>query len=688
MCFDHIKVVTSAVKSDHKAVIAYTGPTITSLNKTSTVRTYRMRSPSQHASFLSFARMMFYTVNKDNDVQSEFDRFYSMAMSLLDQFYPEKSVTITSADPEYVSPAVKTMLRKKNRLMRSGRVHEAEALARRIGAAIIRFNCTELSRLDAVTDPSAMWDKVRQLTGRTRTRTRPTHDELSPVSAQTLNEHYALISTDASYQPPQRKLTAHHHVATMDITEEEIFEILDKLKPTASGMDNLPAWFLRLAAPIFAAPIADLFNMSLAASHVPLQWKTAVVKPVLKQKHSSATDPNDYRPISVTPILSRVLERIVVRDFIYPALQHPPTQLDFTDQFAFRPLGSTTAALVALLQTITTMLTTNKYVIVYCLDFSKAFDSVRHSTLFNKYADLDLPDHIYNWLESFFHNRSHCTQFGLQFSDVLSITASIVQGSALGPVSYVVTASDLKPLNSSNVTLKYADDTYLIIPASSHSTCLSEIQNLEAWADRNNLKLNRKKSCEIVFIRPKSNRHTEIPPPAVPGFDRVQHITALGVTLSYNFSMAKHIDTVMSSCARTLYGLRTLRAHGMPQAASQLVFRSVALAKLLYAAPAWWGFVNAGDRNRLEGFLRRAQKAGYYNNDSLPTVAAHCDQADEQLFSSLKYCHIHPLRQFLPPERKTPYSTRSRPHNYYLPQKLTSLDECNYMFRVLYKDCF
>ena len=57
---------------------------------------------------------------------------------------------------------------------------------------------------------------------------------------------------------------------------------------------------------------------------------------------------------------------------------------------------------------------------------------------------------------------------------------------------------------------------------------------------------------------------------------QLQQITALGVTLSYNFSMAKHIDTVMSSCARTLYGLRTLRAHGMPQAALQLVFQSIA----------------------------------------------------------------------------------------------------------------
>jgi len=71
------------------------------------------------------------------------------------------------------------------------------------------------------------------------------------------------------------------------------------------------------------------------------------------------------------------LERRVVRDYIYLAFQHPPNQLDLSDQFAFRPQGSTTAALIVLLQTITSMLNTDKYVIVYSLDFSKAFDSVR-----------------------------------------------------------------------------------------------------------------------------------------------------------------------------------------------------------------------------------------------------------------------------------------------------------------------
>ena len=91
---------------------------------------------------------------------------------------------------------------------------------------------------------------------------------------------------------------------TANISEMEMFEMLDrpKLKPTASGLDTLPAWFLRLAAPIFAAPLADLLSMSLATSYTPHQWKTAVIKPI--PKNSCPASPSDYRPILITAILS------------------------------------------------------------------------------------------------------------------------------------------------------------------------------------------------------------------------------------------------------------------------------------------------------------------------------------------------------------------------------------------------
>jgi len=78
----------------------------------------------------------------------------------------------------------------------------------------------------------------------------------------------------------------------------------------------------------------------------------------------------------------------IVRDFLYPALDCPPATLCFTDQYALRPSGSTTAALVALLNSVTQALENNTYVIVVALDFSKAFDTVRHSSAMAKVASI------------------------------------------------------------------------------------------------------------------------------------------------------------------------------------------------------------------------------------------------------------------------------------------------------------
>jgi hypothetical protein len=75
--------------------------------------------------------------------------------------------------------------------------------------------------------------------------------------------------------------------------------------------------------------------------------------------------------------------------------------LDFDDQFAFRPSGSTTAAVIALLHTVESMLSSSDYVHVFSFDFSKAFDTVRHSTLMHKMAALEMPDNIYNWIMEF-----------------------------------------------------------------------------------------------------------------------------------------------------------------------------------------------------------------------------------------------------------------------------------------------
>ena len=192
-----------------------------------------------------------------------------------------------------------------------------------------------------------------------------------------MNKHYATISTDSDFVAPQLKQTAASGEETFK--EFQFFKYLDKLHITATGLDKLPVWFLRMGAPMCARPICNLFNTSLNKSIVPSQRKQALTKPIPKVKTPSTC--SDFRPISITPVLSRVM--------------------------------------------------------------------------------LYIPDMLCNWLVNYFDGRSHCTHFENAISMLEEITASIIQGSSLGPAAYIVDAFDLKTVHPENKISKFADDTVL-----------------------------------------------------------------------------------------------------------------------------------------------------------------------------------------------------------------------------------
>ena len=207
--YDNVKVVTSAVKSDHKAVVAYTGPPLRSLNKRRDRLVFRKRSPTQHALFLQYASQLQIELPGDADVQSNYDSMYRIMSDLLDRFYPERETTVTSSDPHFVTPAVKAMLRRKNRLMHAGRIEEAGALARRIRSVITRRNTAWLRKANTRKCAKDAWSKVREITGGGR-RHDESHD-VDGITAQVLNDHYAAVSTDHNYQATSRKVTVPNH---------------------------------------------------------------------------------------------------------------------------------------------------------------------------------------------------------------------------------------------------------------------------------------------------------------------------------------------------------------------------------------------------------------------------------------------------------------------------------------------
>ena len=265
LSYASVRVVESTVKTDHKAVIAYSGPQLQLLNKWREQRMFRCRSPTQHALFLEHASQMNIELEPDADVQTNFDIMYDIMCSVLDRFYPEREITLTSSDPHYVTPLVKAMLRKKNRLMRmrAGRLAEADALAARVRKSITRQSSKWLHHIDTKTSAKDAWAKVREVI---RGASRCSDRQIDGITAQVLNDHYAAISTDNDYRAPAVKSTVYD--CSCFITETSLFRILDTLRPTAAGLDAIPAWFLRLGAAVFA-PLAQLFNQSVADGVVP-----------------------------------------------------------------------------------------------------------------------------------------------------------------------------------------------------------------------------------------------------------------------------------------------------------------------------------------------------------------------------------------------------------------------------------
>ena len=182
----------------------------------------------------------------------------------------------------------------------------------------------------------------------------------------------------------------------------------------------------------------------------------------------------------------------------------------------------------------------------------------------------------------FLDNHAHCTKYDGLVSAVAAIQAGVIQGSALGPASYIVTAADLHPVFGGNRIFKFADDTYLVVPGDAMNTCKDGIAHLQTWTADNNLRLNREKTKEIIF---SACRKVQLPPP-LQGIERVSSLRVLGVIVNDKLTAADHVTALLSSATSLLYAMRVLRLHGTPTTSLNDIFNATVVSRIQYAAPA------------------------------------------------------------------------------------------------------
>jgi hypothetical protein len=361
-----------------------------------------------------------------------------------------------------------------------------------------------------------------------------------------------------------------------------------------------------------------------------------------------------------------------------PAL---PSQ-QVTDQFAYKPTGSTTAALIATIHHISHLLESCSYVRCILIDYSKAFDTINHSILFQKLLQLPLPSNVILWIFNFLSGRTQAVSSFGQISCWLPVTQSIIQGSGIGPSLYITYASDLRTLSPYNVIIKYADDTTLLVAQHSSVDIEQEYNHVCSWSANNKLTINTGKTKEIVFHRP-SSRHLNIPPP-LPGIERVKQATLLGIDLTDTLSTAVYVNRLLMQVNQRLYLLSQLKSQGMQRPALRQLFTGLVINKITYALPAYAGHLSADDRNRINSLSRKAQRRGI--TDTAFDIDSLIDTFDRKLFRQITQPG-HCLYHLLPPKTSTycPYQLRKRQHPYQLPHIEFSQYKNSFINRCLFK---
>ncbi len=274
---------------------------------------------------------------------------------------PFKMVRIGPRDPDFITPLIKSLLKIRNKYRRTGCIGQASELSDKINRLIAEERSRSLARLDSA-GPKKLWAAVRKNVGSNNKGS--VHPLLADPNA--VNSFFANVSYDSCYTKiPCDQLNKYTDCdVTVESSELEIY--LSRIKPTSAGPDGLPRWFFHECSVELSDIVSHVISQSLNSGTVPDQWKVAYVSPV--QKITNPESLADFRPISVTSILSRLTEKLVVRNWLMPA-----TPEDYiNDQFGFRPTGSTTSALVYLTHNVTEMLETNSYVRCLCVDFYAA----------------------------------------------------------------------------------------------------------------------------------------------------------------------------------------------------------------------------------------------------------------------------------------------------------------------------
>lgn len=285
-----------------------------------------------------------------------------------------------------------------------------------------------------------------------------------------------------------------------ETNEIEIFNILNSLNvKKGAGVDGIRPKDIRFNAEELTKPITSLINSSLDECVLPKLLKTAIVRPIYKS--GVKNEFNNYRPISILPVMEKVLEEIVAQRLNQFLIKY---NIINNKQYGFQKGKNINKLLGHFSTHINQILDRKEQCLAIFIDFSKAFDTLSHKNLITMMERCGIRGKCLNWFKNYLECRSYRVKIGGNLSEEIMLNSGVPQGSKLGPILYLIYANEMISLLKNSSAFAYADDTAIIVSKDNlevaAQTMQSELNLITRWCHDNGLIINASKT-KLMHIR-------------------------------------------------------------------------------------------------------------------------------------------------------------------------------------------
>lgn len=525
-------------------------------------------------------------------VSEAYDVFVNRLNRTLDELAPEKLIKIPSKNvirEKWVSPGLLVSFKTRDKLLRKSlgkpATHPAQLKFRNYRNMLRKVQ--RLSKQNYYkellgtyrNDIKNTWRTFNKIIGKTNDKSNISHvfrvdgsliteeDEIANKFCKYFSEigkQYA-DNISASSKSPQYYLGQTPKTNSMffhPTDPDEINKILTTLKAkTSTGHDNMSTKFLKQISSNITVPLSIIINKSMSEGTVPNSMKLAKVIPIYKSKDKQLF--NNYRPISLLPSFSKILEKV-----IHKRLYNYVNANDFLfgSQYGFRPKHSTTHAVTEFISDTLNGFEHNKYTLALFLDLSKAFDTINHNILLDKLKFYGIRGIALDWFRSYLSNRKQYVQYRSTASNKLNINCGVPQGSVLGPLLFIIYTNDLPNIIRNTKAILFADDTTLYVSSnnieSMFDTMNTQLHVLADWFKANMLSLNASKTNYMLLsnkrIIPTSSTSIMIDDKII---HKVETVKFLGVHIDHKLEWTDHINNCKKKISSGLYALNASKRY-------------------------------------------------------------------------------------------------------------------------------